>query len=531
MGEVIGTEEFPATAVGYRNLLRWARASGTVRQAGVEGTGSFGAALSRYLLAQDVAVFDVNRFDRADRRRRGKSDPLDAENAARAVLVAATAFSGSSGRRVVIDSDWRVLQRGEGCGDLVCTAAPLREAVAGEVERALARRTDFEDRHAQQRRFDAARRIGAHHRIGAGQAAACTDPRIGHHHGENPRAMKKGSEDAVALRGMWSDDQPPVAAGHAQTVKEEVGLLVEPIGPERLARPDGDARGTVPRATSQQLLQIPPLDLMAEAGQGIEAGLAQDVDLGLRVTRPGSCERDVTFAHDDDVAAVEGGPRGRLLGPRSVLDVHRVRAVSLRRVNGQCSERTCVVADQNGVRPDCSKDPVEPRLGPDHGAPGRLGTPGARLQQHGQQPDKTSQPNGVLPDRDDVPVIRQLQLAHRAREVEKPSRGRAQAYALVPSGQAPLLRIGREVDEHAGVPLARQLRENRQQGRGVAGGPRQRHDAAPLQPRGEQARLRGRHVGRQQGAQLGCVRRVVRRGGSEQVGDTRPGDCVGPVLP
>ncbi|MFG2124598.1 transposase [Streptomyces sp. NPDC048710] len=86
VGEVIGTKEFPASAAGYRNLLGWARPSGTVRRAGVEGTGSFGAALSRYLLAQGVDVFDVNRFDRADRRRRGKSDPLDAENAARAVL-------------------------------------------------------------------------------------------------------------------------------------------------------------------------------------------------------------------------------------------------------------------------------------------------------------------------------------------------------------------------------------------------------------------------------------------------------------
>lgn len=86
VGEVIGTEEFPASAAGYRDLLGWARASGTVRRAGVEGTGPFGAALSRYLLAQGVDVFDVNRFDRPDRRRRGKSDPLDAENAARAVL-------------------------------------------------------------------------------------------------------------------------------------------------------------------------------------------------------------------------------------------------------------------------------------------------------------------------------------------------------------------------------------------------------------------------------------------------------------
>jgi transposase len=86
VGEVLGTEAFPATAAGYRDLLEWARGLGTVRRAGVEGTGSFGAALSRYLLGQGVDVFDVNRSDRTDRRRRGKSDPLDAQNAARAVL-------------------------------------------------------------------------------------------------------------------------------------------------------------------------------------------------------------------------------------------------------------------------------------------------------------------------------------------------------------------------------------------------------------------------------------------------------------
>ncbi|WP_405591454.1 IS110 family transposase [Streptomyces sp. NBC_01092] len=85
-GAVLATDEFPATAAGYRDLLKWARKSGVVRRAGVEGTGSYGASLSRYLLAQGVDVVDVNRVDRADRRRRGKSDPLDAQNAARAVL-------------------------------------------------------------------------------------------------------------------------------------------------------------------------------------------------------------------------------------------------------------------------------------------------------------------------------------------------------------------------------------------------------------------------------------------------------------
>ncbi|MFJ5801535.1 IS110 family transposase [Streptomyces decoyicus] len=97
VGAVIGTEEFPATAAGYRELLKWARGMGTVRRAGVEGTGSFGAALSRYLLAQGVEVFDVNRPDRTDRRQRGTSDPLDAQNAARAVLSGRARARAKSG--------------------------------------------------------------------------------------------------------------------------------------------------------------------------------------------------------------------------------------------------------------------------------------------------------------------------------------------------------------------------------------------------------------------------------------------------
>lgn len=86
LGQILGTKSFPATAVGYRRLFAWARKSGVVRRAGVEGTGTFGAGLSRYLLAQHVVVFEVNRPDRSARRLLGKSDPLDAQAAARAVL-------------------------------------------------------------------------------------------------------------------------------------------------------------------------------------------------------------------------------------------------------------------------------------------------------------------------------------------------------------------------------------------------------------------------------------------------------------
>ncbi|MFF7701133.1 hypothetical protein [Streptomyces lydicus] len=69
-----------ATAAGYRELLEWARGLGRVRRAGVEGIGSFGAALCRYVLAQGAEGFEVHR---PDRRERGKSDLFDAQNGAR----------------------------------------------------------------------------------------------------------------------------------------------------------------------------------------------------------------------------------------------------------------------------------------------------------------------------------------------------------------------------------------------------------------------------------------------------------------
>jgi transposase len=53
---------------------------------GVEGTGSWGAGLCRYLLDHDVEVVEVDRPNRQTRRQQGKSDPIDAEAAARAAL-------------------------------------------------------------------------------------------------------------------------------------------------------------------------------------------------------------------------------------------------------------------------------------------------------------------------------------------------------------------------------------------------------------------------------------------------------------
>jgi len=101
LGVLLATSTFPTTAVGYRRLLAWARGFGPVGRAGVECTGSYGAALARYLLAATITVIEVNRGDRGERRRRGKTDTLDAETAARAVLSGrATAIAKSGDGQV-----------------------------------------------------------------------------------------------------------------------------------------------------------------------------------------------------------------------------------------------------------------------------------------------------------------------------------------------------------------------------------------------------------------------------------------------
>lgn len=99
-GGLLGTETFPSTRTGYAGLLAWARTFGAVDRVGVECTGSYGAALARHLATDDITVIEVNRTDRTTRRRRGKSDTIDAEAAARAVLggYAGTLAKSGDGR-------------------------------------------------------------------------------------------------------------------------------------------------------------------------------------------------------------------------------------------------------------------------------------------------------------------------------------------------------------------------------------------------------------------------------------------------
>jgi transposase len=86
-GRVLGSKQFPANPAGYRQLLAWLRQHGQVVLVGVEGTGIYGAGLTRYLQAEHVTVVEIDRPDRKTRRWQGKSDPVDAEAAARAALA------------------------------------------------------------------------------------------------------------------------------------------------------------------------------------------------------------------------------------------------------------------------------------------------------------------------------------------------------------------------------------------------------------------------------------------------------------
>jgi transposase len=86
LGRMLGSAGFATSPAGNAELIRWAEQHGTIGRVGVEGTGSYGAQLTRDLQRAGHQVIEVDRPDRTARRARGKDDHLDAEAAARSVL-------------------------------------------------------------------------------------------------------------------------------------------------------------------------------------------------------------------------------------------------------------------------------------------------------------------------------------------------------------------------------------------------------------------------------------------------------------
>ena len=113
VGEVLGTQAFATTRAGYRAMLAWFASHGRLLRVGIEATGTYGAGLARHLDAADVVVLEIERPARRLRRQRGKSDEIDAEAAARAVL-AGTAQALPKGRHGIVESirTLRTVRRG-----------------------------------------------------------------------------------------------------------------------------------------------------------------------------------------------------------------------------------------------------------------------------------------------------------------------------------------------------------------------------------------------------------------------------------
>ena len=81
LGARLATASFPVTSDGYDQVTAWAAGHGVVHAFGIEGTGSYGAGLTRALITKGLRVIEVGRVNRQLRRRHGKTDTVDAESA------------------------------------------------------------------------------------------------------------------------------------------------------------------------------------------------------------------------------------------------------------------------------------------------------------------------------------------------------------------------------------------------------------------------------------------------------------------
>lgn len=150
IGGILATLTIATDTAGFRQMLAWAQGFGKIISFGIEGTGSYGAGLTSFLRRQGHKVVEVSRPDRRLRRLNGKSDTLDAENAARAVLAGfATATPKTMDgavemiRQLKVANDTAVKQRAATMvtlkAMLVHAPEQLRTETARKTQRALAR--------------------------------------------------------------------------------------------------------------------------------------------------------------------------------------------------------------------------------------------------------------------------------------------------------------------------------------------------------------------------------------------------------
>ena len=142
-GGLLGIESFPASETGYEDLLAWLVAFGELVRVGVEGTGSWGVGLSRFLADHDVTVVEVDRPNRQKRRKVGKSDPTDAVSAARAALSGEASVTPKSRNGAVEEMRVLLVARRSGREQRIQSLNQLRHLVFTAPEEIRVR---FKDR-------------------------------------------------------------------------------------------------------------------------------------------------------------------------------------------------------------------------------------------------------------------------------------------------------------------------------------------------------------------------------------------------
>lgn len=104
VGRQVDAQSFPSTRRGHDALIEWARLRGSIRRAGVEGTGSYGVALTRRLVLEGIEVFEVTRPKRRKARHRGKNDLQDALAAAISALADSSELSAPKTRDGIVEA-------------------------------------------------------------------------------------------------------------------------------------------------------------------------------------------------------------------------------------------------------------------------------------------------------------------------------------------------------------------------------------------------------------------------------------------
>jgi transposase len=225
VGRRLGVATFPTDDAHHSRLWDWANGFGPLTLAGVEGTGSFGYRLAQFLTGSGVTVFEVNRPNRVARRRRGKSDPVDAEAAARAVLAG--------------DATATPKRRSGPAGQLRALLVARRSAIKARTQTEQQLRSLILELPDPQRAQVDRRRI-------ADLTAACA-------------ALPGADGTSIALRAVacrWQHLEDEVADNnrHVQLIVRQVapGLLARPRHRPDLRRPAAGHRRRQPRPAPQR---------------------------------------------------------------------------------------------------------------------------------------------------------------------------------------------------------------------------------------------------------------------------------------